>query len=119
VTKKILLVVKSPPYGNLRAAECFRIAAAMIAMDVLPQLLFVDDGVYCLLKGQKPEAAGLRPYHEHLKTIADLVGLHVLSVSMVKRNLRKEDLDENYKVKLLSIHEAAELTMENQTILTF
>ena len=119
MSKKVLLVVKSPPYGSLRATECFRMAAAMIAMDVLPQLLFIDDGVYCLLKGQKPEAAGLSPYHEHLRAIADLVGLHVLSVSMVKRNLRTEDFDEDYKVKPLSIREAAELVMENEAILTF
>jgi len=119
VTKKVLLVVKSPPYGSLRAAECFRVAAAMIAMDVLPQLLFVDDGVYCLLKGQKPEAAGLSAYHEHLRAISDLVGLHALSASMVKRGIRTEDFGENYKVKLLSIKEAAELMMENEAVLTF
>lgn len=119
MTKKILLVVKSPPYGSLKAAECFRMAVAMIAMDVLPQLLFMDDGVYCLLKGQKPEAAGLTSHQEHLRAIADLVGLHVLSVSMVKRKLRANDFDENYKVKLLSIREAAELMTENEAILTF
>lgn len=119
MTKKILLVVKSPPYGSLRAAECFRMAAAMIAMDVLPQLLFMDDGVYCLLKGQKPEAAGLSPDHEHLRAIADLVGLHVLSLSMVKRNLRTEDFDENYKVKTLSLEETVRLILQNETIITF
>lgn len=119
MTKKILLVVKSPPYGSLRAAECFRMAAAMIAMDVLPQLLFMDDGVYCLLKGQKPEAAGLSPYHEHLRAIADLVGLHVLSASMVKRNLRTEDFDENYKMKTLSLEETVGLILQNETIITF
>jgi len=119
VTKKILLVVKSPPYGSLRAAECFRVAAAMIAMDVLPQLLFMDDGVYCLLKDQKPEAAGLSPHHEHLRAIADLVGLHVLSVSIVKRNLRTQDFDENYKVKTLSLDEAVGLISHNETVITF
>jgi len=119
LVNKILLVIKSLPYGSGRAAEGFRMATAMIAMDVLPQLLFMDDGVYCLVKGQKPEAAGSSPYYEHLRTIADLVGLHVLSVSMVKRNLRPEDFDENYKVKNLSIREAAELMTENEAVLTF
>ena len=94
-------------------------AAAMIAMDVLPQLLFMDDGVYCLLKGQKPEAAGLSPDHEHLRAIADLVGLHVLSLSMVKRNLRTEDFDENYKVKTLSLEETVRLIVQNETIIMF
>lgn len=119
MTKKILFVVKSPPYGSLRATECFRVATAMIAMDVLPQLLFIDDGVYCLLKDQKPEAAGLSSYHEHLRAIADLVGLHVLSVSMVKRNLQSEDFDENYRVQTLSLDETVQLILQNETVITF
>ena len=119
MTNNILLVVKSPPYGSLGAAECFRIAAAMVAMDVLPQLLFMDDGVYCLVKGQEPEAAGLSPHHEHLRAVADLVGLHVLSVSMVKRNIRLEDLDEDFRVKPLSLSGAVELILQNEAIITF
>jgi sulfur relay (sulfurtransferase) DsrF/TusC family protein len=59
MSRRILLVVKSPPYGTVLSAECFRIATAMIAMDVLPQMLFIYDGVYCLIKGQNPEQAGL------------------------------------------------------------
>jgi tRNA 2-thiouridine synthesizing protein C len=116
--KKILLIIKSAPYGSVRAAEGFRIATAMIAMDVLPQLLFIDDGVYCLLKNQKPEAAGLNSLAERLKALADLVGLHAVSDSMVKRNLRDSDF-ENYHVKTTSLDEAAELIAENDVAITF
>jgi len=117
--KKILLIVKSSPYGSVRAAEGFRIATAMIAMDVIPQLLFIDDGVYCLLKNQKPEAAGLNSFAERLKTLADLVGLHAVSDSMVKRNLRNSDFDETCNVKTISFDEAAELIVENDVVITF
>ena len=117
--KKILLLVKSAPYGSVRAAEGFRIATAMIAMDVLPQLLFIDDGVYCLLKNQKPEAAGLNSLAERLKTLADLIGFHAVSDSIVKRNLQKIDFDETYNVKTISLGEAAELIAENEVVITF
>jgi len=117
--KKMLLIVKSSPYGSVRATEGFRIATAMIAMDVLPQLLFIDDGVYCLLKNQKPDAAGLNSFAERLKTLADLVGLRAVSDSMVKRNLRISDFDETYNVKTVSIGEAAELIAENEVVITF
>lgn len=117
--KKILLIVKSSLYGSVKAAEGFRIATAMIAMDVLPQLLFIDDGVYCLLKNQKPEAAGLNSFAERLKTLADLVRLHAVSDSMVKRNLRNSDFDETYNVKTVSLSEAAELIAENEAVITF
>jgi len=117
--KKILLVIKSAPYGNGRAAEGFRMATAMIAMDVLPQILFIDDGVYCLLKNQAPEAAGLSSFAERLKALADLVGLVTVSDSMVKRNLHHSDFDETYNVKIISLDEAAELMAENEAVMTF
>lgn len=117
--RKILLVVKSPPYGSGRAAECFRIATAMIAMDILPQLLFIDDGVYCLLKEQTPEAAGLNSHHEHLKTLADLIGLRAVADSLVDRKLQSSDFNENYNVETISLDEAVELILENEMVITF
>ncbi len=117
--RKILLVIRSPPYGSLMAAEGFRIATAMIAMDVLPQLLLIDDGVYCLLKNQRPEAAGLDSHYERLRTLADLVGLYAVRDSVVKRNLKVIDLDESLNVKLLSVDETAELIVENETVIAF
>jgi sulfur relay (sulfurtransferase) DsrF/TusC family protein len=117
--RKILLVIKSSPYGSLMAAEGFRIATAMVAMDVLPRLLFIDDGVHCLLKDQRPEAAGLNSHYERLKTLADLVGLNALRDSVVERNLKIIEFDESFKVKLLSKDEAAKLIMENETVIAF
>ncbi len=116
---KILLIIKSPPYGNIRAGEGFRIATAMIAMDVLPQILFVEDGVYCLVKNQKAETVGLAPFEERLKTLADLVGLYAFPDSIFQRKLKKSDLDPNYKVKVLSIEEASELISQNEAVITF
>jgi len=119
LVRKILLVIKSPPYGSGRAAEGFRMATAMIAMDVLPQILFVDDGVYCLVRNQTPEVAGLTSFGERLKTLADLVGLNAVSDSLVQRRLKQGDLDENYTVKTLSLDEAAGLISQNETIISF
>jgi len=117
--KKILFVIKSPPYGSLRAAEGFRIATAMVAMDILPQLLFIDDGVYCLIKDQRPEKAGLESYHERLKTLADLVGLHAVKESLSERRLKSADLDKSFQTKLISLDEATELFVGNETVITF
>lgn len=117
--KRILLVVKSPPYGSVLATECFRVATAMIAMDVLPQILFIDDGVYCLVKEQNPEQAGFQSFHERLKTLADLTELYVAEESLHKRNLKKTDLDRNYNLKTVSIREVTKLFLENETAITF
>jgi tRNA 2-thiouridine synthesizing protein C len=119
LVSKILLVIKSPPYGSGKAAEGFRMATAMVAMDVLPQILFVDDGVYCLVKNQKPDAVGFASFAERLKTLADLVGLNALSDSLFQRKVKPNDLNEDYNVKTLNIDEAAELISQNDTVITF
>jgi len=117
--KGIILVIKSPPYGSLMAAEGLRIATALIAMDFLPKLVFIDDGVYCLVKNHKPEAAGLNSFYDRLKTLADLIGLYVARNSLAKRGLRVEDLDETYHVKTLSLTEVAKLVAENESAIAF
>jgi len=117
--RKILLVIKSSPYGSGRAAEGFRMATALIAMDVLPKMLFADDGVYCLLQNQTPEAAGFASFGERLKTLADLVGLYAVSDSMRQRKLKQSDFEANYNVKMLSLDEVTRLISHNETTITF
>jgi len=119
LVNRILLVIKSHPHESGRAAEGFRMATAMIAMDVLPQILFVDDGVYWLARKQVLESAGGSSFTERLKTISDLVGVHVLFDSLAERKLKQEDLDENFAVKGLSLDEASKLLAQNNTVITF
>ena len=119
MVNKVLLVIKSPPYGSGKAAEGMRMATAMIAMDVLPKIMFIDEGVYCLVKNQAPEAVGLTSFGERLQTIADLVGLYAVSQSMVKRNLHRSDLEEEYNAKTISIDEATELMRDSEAVITF
>jgi tRNA 2-thiouridine synthesizing protein C len=117
--KKIVLAIKSPPYGSIMAAEGLRIATALIAMDILPQLVFVDDGVYCLIKNQKPEVAGLNSFYDRLKTLSDLIGLYVAENSFAKRNLGIEDIDKTYNAKVISLNEVAKLVAENEFVIAF
>ncbi len=115
----VLLVIKSPLYGSGKASEGLRVATAMIAMDVLPQILFVDEGVYCLLKNQAPEAAGLTSSAERLKAISDLVGIYVLSDSLAVRNLKQDDLESDYSVKTLTLDEAVSLFAQSGSVISF
>ena len=117
--KKVVLVIKSAPYGSLMASEGLRIATALIAMDMLPLLTFIDDGVYCLVKSHRPEVAGLNSFYDRLKTLADLVGLYVAKDSLEKRNLRIKDLDKTYNAKAISLTEVAKLIAENEVTIAF
>lgn len=101
------------------AAEGLRIATALIAMDILPQLVFIDDGIYCLVKNPKPETAGLDSFYDRLKTLADLIGLYVAKDSFARRNLSIEDLNETYDAKAISLTEIAKLVAENGITIAF
>jgi len=116
---RILLVIKGSPQKDGRVAEGFRVATAMIAMDVLPQILFVDDGVFWLVKYQLLEAKTPASVSERLRTISDLTGMYVLSDSLAQRKLEQNDLDESYNAKRLSLDEAAELVAQNDAVITF
>jgi sulfur relay (sulfurtransferase) DsrF/TusC family protein len=119
MVNRILLVVKGSPQEEGRVAEGFRMATAMIAMDVLPQILLVDDGVFWLIKKKPNESAIPSLVKERLKTISDLVGLHVLSDSLAQRKLKPNDLDESYNARNLSLGEAAELVAQNDAVITY
>jgi sulfur relay (sulfurtransferase) DsrF/TusC family protein len=117
MVNKILLVFKGSPQEE-GSAEGFRIATAMIAMDVLPYLLFVDDGIFWL--GEKKLDQLENPsVKDRVHTISDLVGLQVLSDSLAHRKLKLNDLDEGLNAKVLSLDEAAELFMQSDAVIAF
>ncbi len=93
-------------------------ATAMVAMDVLPQLLFVDDGVFWLVKKKLDELEN-PSVKERLQTISDLVGLQVLSDSLTQRKLKPNDLDKGYNARVLSLDEATELIKQNDAVIAF
>jgi len=117
IVNKILLVFKGSPQEE-GVAEGFRVATAMIAMDVLPQLLFVDDGVFWLVK-KKLDQLENPSVKERLQTISDLVGLQVLSDSLAQRKLKPNDTDEGLYAKVLSLDEAAQLVLQNDAVIAF
>ncbi len=113
----ILLVFKGSPQEE-GVAEGFRVATAMIAMDVLPQLLFVDDGVFWLVK-KKLDQLENPLMRERLQTISDLAGLQVLSDSLAQRKLEPNNLDEGFSARVLSLDEAAELVLQSEAVIAF
>jgi sulfur relay (sulfurtransferase) DsrF/TusC family protein len=117
MVNKILLVFRGPPQEE-GVAEGFRVATAMVAMDVLPQLLFVDDGVYWLVR-KKLDQLENTSVKGRLQTISDLVGLQVLSDSLAQRKLKSNDTDEGLNAKFLSLDEAAELVLQNDAVIAF
>lgn len=55
MAKKVLIIVNHPPFGTVFPAEAVRAGIAFAGMDLDTTLLFSQDGVFSLTKGQKQE----------------------------------------------------------------
>jgi len=116
MTKEITIILKSPPLSTSKVSEALRIAVAMIGMDMMPNVLFCCDGVYCLLIGEKGRS---EEYADHLRAVADLAGIHVLSNSMKERRLTLSDLDKTLASKIISLEEASQLISKSNMVFAF
>ena len=64
--KKVMFVNRKAPYGTIYALESLEVVLITATFDQDVSLVFLDDGVYELLKGQNTKA------HRHQELLADL-----------------------------------------------
>lgn len=97
--KSLLLISRQSPYGGSYAHEALDIALSAAAFDISVSLLFMDDGVYQLLKGQQP-------MHNHTKKLEsvlsalplyDINDLWVERESMTARGVASDALSQPAK----------------------
>ncbi len=89
---KVLLIVNNAPFGSVFAAEALRAGIAFAGMDLETKLVFANDGVFCLIKNQKPEIAEMTSLTEGFSN-AEEFGLKIFASeeSMTERNLAESD----------------------------
>lgn len=59
--KRFLFVLRRAPHTGVRVRETLDLVLTAAAFDQSVRLLFLDDGVYQLKSGQRPDAIGLPP----------------------------------------------------------
>lgn len=94
MTKKILLILRKPPYGNSLAKEALDVALAMSVFEQELAILFLNDGVWQLLENQQGEGI---PTRNIAKTLAafplyDIDQIFVAQSDLVMRELDKKQL---------------------------
>ena len=92
--KKFMFVNRKAPYGTIYALESLEVVLIAATFDQDVSLVFVDDGVYELVKGQDTKGIGIK---NHSKTYRALDGydvekLYVERESMDARGLTEDDL---------------------------
>lgn len=117
--KKFMFVNRKAPYGTIYALESLEVVLIAATFDQDVSLVFMDDGVYELVKGQDTKATGIK---NHSKTYRALDGydvekLYVERESLTARGISEDDL--LVDVEVLGSAEMAALMAEQDVILSF
>ena len=117
--KKVMFVNRKAPYGTIYALESLEVVLITATFDQDVSLVFLDDGVYELLKGQNTKAIGIKNFSPTYRALDgyDVEKLYVERESMAARGLTEADL--LVPVEVLSSAEMADLMAEQDVVLSF
>ncbi|RMD71208.1 MAG: sulfurtransferase complex subunit TusC [Gammaproteobacteria bacterium] len=119
VVKKFMYLNRHAPYGTIYALEGLEVVLIGAAFEQDVCMVFVDDGVYQLKKGQDTselEVKNFSPTYRALE-MYDVEKLYVERSSLEERGLTEDDLI--VPVEVLSTEEIADLMEQQDVILDF
>jgi sulfur relay (sulfurtransferase) DsrF/TusC family protein len=111
--KPVLVLVHNKPFGKILAAEGWRAAVGMFGMDHTPQLLFIGDGVYGLMKDQ--DIMHIRMFKSTFESFDGRICASKKSLD--ERNISPDEIFEN--VEVLEEEGVAKAFTDNEIVLTF
>jgi tRNA 2-thiouridine synthesizing protein C len=92
--KKFLFIMDKPPHNGIMLQEKLDVILTAAAFDQKVALLFLDDGVFQLKSGQRPEKQGLKETASIFNAleIYDVNDLYIEAESLQERGLKPGDL---------------------------
>lgn len=117
--KKFMFLNRKAPYGTIYALESLEVVLIAATFDQDCSLVFLDDGVYQLAKGQNTKAIGLKNFSPTYRALEDydIEKLYVERESLEARGLLEDDL--MVPVAVLSSAELGELMADQDVVLSF
>lgn len=96
VVKKFMYLNRKAPYGTIYAWEALEVVLIGAAFDQDVCVLFLDDGVYQLTKGQDTKGIGMKNFSPTYRTLGDyeVRRIYVDRASLEARGLTEDDLVE-------------------------
>jgi len=94
--KKFMYLNRRAPYGTIYAWESLEVVLIGAAFDQEVSLLFVDDGVYQLVKGSDTSESDMKNFMSTYRTLGDYGVRHLFvdKASLEARGLTQDDLIE-------------------------
>ncbi len=117
--KKFMFVNRKAPYGTIYALESLEVVLITATFDQDVSLVFIDDGVYELVKGQQTKDIGIKNFSPSYRALDgyDVEKLYVDKQSLEQRGLSESDL--LVPVEVLDANAMGELMAEQDVILSF
>ena len=117
--KKFMFVNRKAPYGTIYALESLEVVLITATFDQDVSLVFVDDGVYELVKGQQTKCIGIKNFSPSYRALDgyDVEKLYVDQHSLQQRGLSEADL--LVPVEVLDAKAMGELMAQQDVILSF
>jgi tRNA 2-thiouridine synthesizing protein C len=117
--EKVAILMRKAPYGSVYTAEGFRSVMGIGVFEMDAVLIFVEDGVYALVKDQNPEQLDMQPLGEGFPMLPEfgVNGFYVHQPSLEERGLSVDDLV--IKVQLIDNAGLAKLLAEYGAVLSF
>ncbi len=96
VVKKFMYLNRKAPYGTIYAWESLEVVLIGAAFDQDVAVMFIDDGVYQLTRGQDTKGIGMKNFSPTYRTLGDyeVKRVYVDRASLEARGLTQEDLVE-------------------------
>jgi tRNA 2-thiouridine synthesizing protein C len=94
IVKKFMYLNRKAPYGTIYAWESLEVVLIGAAFDQEVSLMFMDDGVYQLVKGQNPSEIGMKNFSPTYRTLGDyeIKNVYVDGDSLAARGINQDDL---------------------------
>jgi len=117
--KKFMFVNRKAPYGTIYALESLEVVLITAAFDQDVSLVFSDDGVYQIKKGQNTDGIGMKNFSPTYRALEgyDIEKLYVDKESLEERGLTEDDLI--VEVEVMSRAQIADLMDEQDVVMSF
>jgi len=114
-----MFVNRTAPYGTVYALESLEVVLISAAFDQDVSLVFVDDGVWQLKRGQQTKGIETKNFSPTYRALEgyDIEKLYVERESLAARGLAEDDLIVD--VTVLSSSELGKLMEEQDVVLSF
>ena len=119
VAKKFMFVNRTAPYGTVYALESLEVVLITAAFDQDVSLVFVEDGVWQLKKGQQTKGIETKNFSPTYRALEgyDVEKLYVERESLEARGLSEADLIVD--VEVLDSAALGKLMAEQDVVLSF